>query len=108
MPTPRLKDRTRWRPVVADADRLVTEGWAAQAFALGWHPLELFGWGLTGEDRYDGLAVWLAGRRIIVLDDSSVVVRDGDWRRIFNRQRPFAEGGDGDSLAAYLWQVRRG
>lgn len=105
MPTPRIKERARWRGVVDDAERLVAGGWAAQALALGWHPLELFGFGLNKDDRYDGLAVWLTGRRIVLLDDASVIVRDGDWRRCFNRQRVFLDGGDGDGLALPLWRM---
>jgi hypothetical protein len=104
---PRLRDPAVWRAVLDDAETLLRDGWAARALALGWHPLELYGADATGGDQYNGLAVWLDRRRIVVLDETHAVIRDGDWRRFLNRQRHFLDGGDGRGLAVFLWQFGR-
>jgi len=66
-----------WLAVVADAVRLAADGWAAQALRLGWSPLEL--WGCSpergGNPDHDGLAVWIDGRRVLLVDGASC------WRR---------------------------
>ena len=84
-----------------DAEALLRDGWAARALALGWHPLELYGADVDGGNQYNGLAVWLDRRRIVVLDNTLAIIRDGEWRRCFNRQRHFIDGGAGSGLAVF-------
>lgn len=105
MPAPRLRKQSVWGEVVADAWRLANEGWATSALALGWDTLDLWGvspaaGGLAG---MEGLAVWLAGRRPVLIDADSCIVADAPGssaRSIFYR-RP----ADGRVL---LWDLRGG
>ena len=83
MPPPRLLNPSAWPVVVADAHRLLDEGWAAKALALGWSAFDLFG-AVTdkdGDPSGDGLAVWLGGRRIALLSARTCTVKDGANRR---------------------------
>ncbi len=99
-PAPRITRPDVWPEIVADAERLARCGWAAQALALGWEPLQLFGCSPAagGIADLEGLAVWLAGRRIILLDSRSVIVANGPRSRsIFNRRSM-----DG---AVFLWEL---
>lgn len=73
---PRLTRPEIWAEVVADAQRLVTEGWAAQAVALGWSATDLFGIGPHDDWEFEGLAVWLR-RRKLALIDADVAVAHG-------------------------------
>lgn len=93
-PAPRITLPKVWSEIIADALRLADGGFAAQALSLGWEPLQLFG---VSEDA-PGLAVWLAGRRILLLDDATCIVEAGpNSRAIFNR-RPVAG-------AVFLWEL---
>jgi hypothetical protein len=95
-PVPRLvRDDTVWREIVADARRLAADGWAASALALGWSALDLFG----HSDRRDGLAVWLRGRTLVLLDELTAVVIDGSGRAQFTRDRGGMPG------ARLLWEL---
>jgi hypothetical protein len=99
LPVPRrLINPQNWAGVVADAETLVVEGWAGQALRLGWHPLELFG----VSDDYDGLAIWLNGHKIVVLDDRGAIAHDlsGNSRFWFHRRQP-------DPAAVMLWDWAR-
>lgn len=103
MPTPNLLNPDLWSPIVIDARRLASEGWAASALGLGWHSLDLWGcWTGTdhdpGDDRRDGLAVWLNGRRIIALDDCTAAVASEKGCAWYHRPRDYGE-------RVYLWQV---
>jgi hypothetical protein len=89
MPSPRLMRPDLWPLVVSDALRLARDGWAANALALGWSELDLFGAvpDPHGEPAGDGLAVWLAGRKVLALCASFAVADDGDGgRSYFNRR----------------------
>lgn len=74
-----------WGRMVADARKLVREGWALKALDLGWSEVDLFG---IAEDQNGspGLAAWLGGDEVTVILDSCAAVRllDGG-RRYFNR-----------------------
>lgn len=97
LPAPRLSLPV-WPAIVADALRLVSEGWASTALRLGWSPLHLWGAHLDTP----GLAVWLCGRRIILLGESSCTVADSpDRRSVFNLRDP-APG------TCFLWEYGRG
>jgi hypothetical protein len=88
MPAPRkLQQPANWRSVVADAMVLARDRWAAKAMALGWTVGDLFGVGAKTDWDFQGLAVWLGGRRIIMLDEKqAIVVGDsGDFRAAFVR-----------------------
>lgn len=95
-PPHRVADPTLWRKIVDDALRLKNEGWATVALALGWSPLDLWGHSL---DR-DGLAVWLHGRPIVLIDDRHAIAIDGPERRAqFTRDRAGMTG------ARLLWEI---
>jgi hypothetical protein len=88
MPPPRKLQRPQnWGGVVADAMTLARDRWAAKAIALGWTAGDLFGVGARDDWDFQGLAVWLDGRRIVMLDDKQAIVVGnlGDYRTAFVR-----------------------
>lgn len=88
MPAPRkLQQPSKWRAVVADAVVLARDRWAAKAMALGWTVGDLFGVGPRTDWDFQGLAVWLDGRRIIMLDEKQAIVAgdSGNCRSAFVR-----------------------
>ncbi len=88
LPQPRKLERAaNWRGVVADAMMIARDRWAAKAMALGWTAGDLFGIGPRDDWDFQGLAVWLDGRRIVLLDDKQAVVAGdpGDYRSAFVR-----------------------
>jgi len=100
MPSPRLVRPDLWPVVVSDALGLACDGWAAKAMALGWTDLDLFGAvpNRDGDPAGEGLAVWLAGRRLLALCSTYAVVEDvGGGRSYFNRRQ--AKG------AVLLWRL---
>ncbi len=107
LPPPRLTDPRAWSPVVADALRLLNDGWTAKALALGWHPLELYGIGRRDSAEFHGVAIWLRTRRLIMLDETIAVVADAGGRAYFTRGKHFREGGGDDPALCYLWQFGR-
>lgn len=84
-PPPKIQGADNWRAVVEDALRLAREGWAAKALALGWSWLDLYGVGPVDSYQFEGLAVWLAGREIVLLDARSAIAADGGRRTLFTR-----------------------
>jgi hypothetical protein len=101
MRPPRIKSPDVWSTVVADAARLAAEGWAAQALALGWKDKELFGTCGTsgGNSTQEGLAVWLAGRRVLLLDALSCIVDVGAGTRAVFYGRSVRPGG------IFIWDL---
>jgi hypothetical protein len=100
MANPRLLQPDVWPLVVADAIRLTRDGWAVKAMALGWTDRDLFGavFDPTGDAAGDGLAVWLAGRKLLALtSDYAVVEDDGGGRSYFTKR--VAEG------VVLLWEI---
>jgi len=89
MSVPHGLDRAAWRCVVDDAGRLIAEGWAEEALALGWTAIDLFGCEPLGsdDDYRNGLSAWLQGRPLVLLDADSAIVRVDERRSIFNRKR---------------------
>ncbi len=83
MAVPRITRPEVWPDIVADAVRLATEGWALQALRLGWEPADIWG---ASEDA-PGLAVWLAGRRVLGLTDGVCTVDDGPSGLAFYNRR---------------------
>lgn len=102
-PAPSLASPEVWPEVVADALRLASEGWAERAASLGWSSLDLFGAmkGLGDDPGGDGLAVCLAGRKLLALDAQCAVLADASGNRFFFH-RPRAPG------AVLLWALGRG
>lgn len=86
MPAPRkIEQADSWRGIVRDALGIARGGWAANAIALGWSPGDLFGIGQRDDWEYSGLAVWLRGRSIVLLDQQRAIVADSDHRAAFIR-----------------------
>ncbi len=102
-PAPRLRCPEVWPGVVADALRLANEGWAERALALGWSAFDLFGAvaEIDGDPNGDGLAVWLAGRKLLMLDELCAVSCDANGSRYYFH-RPRAPG------AVLLWALGHG
>lgn len=85
MPCPPRVDPHCWRQVVVDCQRLVAEGWAEKALGLGWTALDLFG-AVTdpaGDPEAEGLAVKLAGRKVLAICASFATVENGPNARAF-------------------------
>lgn len=88
LPPPRGLDRqANWRGVVADALTIARDGWAAKAIALGWTTGDLFGIGPRDDWDFQGLALWLNGRRILMIDARQAVASGdhADYRATFVR-----------------------
>lgn len=103
MKPPKWCDPLAWRLSVTAALRLVSGGWASQAIALGWTPLDLFGAVADpdGDSAADGLAVKLNGRRVLAICDSFATVEDeGGGRSYLYRGET--------SSARLLWDLGRG
>lgn len=82
---PRLVNNDQWRAAVRDALRLASEGWATIALTMGWTEHDVFGIGPVDDWEFSGLAVWLRGRSIVLLDGQCAVCADGNGRAVFNR-----------------------
>jgi hypothetical protein len=88
LPPPRKIERAaNWRGVVADAMTLARDRWAAKAMALGWTAGDLFGVGARDDWDFQGLAVWLDGRRVVMLDHRQAIAAGDppDGRSAFMR-----------------------
>ncbi len=102
MRPPRLLKPDAWSIVVGDAALLVESGWAASALEFGWSTVEIFGAvpDLAGDPAGDGLAVWLAGRKLrMITAEYAVVENVGGGRSYYNRRQ--ADG------AVLIWNIGR-
>lgn len=103
MAAPRITAPEVWPEIVEDAARLANEGWAAQALALGWSPLHL--WGCSpepgGNTDHEGLAVWLRGRPVLLLDSHSCLVETAPRHHSIFNARPMPG-------AVLLWELGGG
>ncbi|MDB5583378.1 MAG: hypothetical protein JWR80_8554 [Bradyrhizobium sp.] len=88
MRPPRITRPEIWGEVVADALRLVQEGWASHALSLGWSGGDLFGIGPKDDWEFEGLAVWLRSRKLVMIDAATAVVMDGAKHAYFERGGP--------------------
>ncbi|MFD0846911.1 hypothetical protein [Sphingosinicella xenopeptidilytica] len=77
MPVPSGADAVLWPQIVADALTVWTR-WAGQASALGWSAHDLFG--------RRGLAVWMKGRRLVLIDAKMAIVTQGSRSSVFYRR----------------------
>jgi len=100
MHCPRIRRPELWDEIKTDALRIATEGWAAQAMALGWEPLQIFGYQPSDDPDDFSLAVELAGRTIVAVDESRFYLRRGDVRNFFERR-------ECPLLTHYLWDFER-
>jgi len=100
MKPPRDVRTERWPQVIADAQGLARDGWAAKALALGWSGLDLFGavTNAAGDPYSDGLAVWLNGRKLLAISATSATVEDGAGRAYYTRREQVG--------AKLLWELR--
>lgn len=73
---PRLASHDEWHATVADAIRLASEGWATTALSMGWTEHDVFGIGPHGSNEWLSLAVWIAGRSIVAMDDHRALTVD--------------------------------
>jgi len=80
-PPRQLENAHSWRSVVADAMTIARDQWAANAMALGWTAGDLFGVGPRDDWEFQGLAIWLDGRRLVMLDQArAIAVNAADGR----------------------------
>lgn len=77
MPVPSGADAVLWPQIAADALTVWTR-WAGQASALGWSAHDLFG--------RRGLAVWMKGRRLVLIDAKTAIVTQGSRSSVFYRR----------------------
>lgn len=99
-------DSNRWARVVDDAHRLALEGWAGKALALGWSPHDAFGIGRRDANDFAGLAVWLDGRSVVVLDGQRAMARiDRGWA--YFERGSWGHGRDAEADPVMLWQFGR-
>lgn len=108
MPPPRKVEKAaNWAAVVGDALRLAREGWASKALALGWSVHDLFGVGPRDSWEFEGLAVWLAGREVVLLDEQRAIAGAGRDRSIFVRSG-MGHGTHPVVAPVLLWDFGRG
>ncbi|WP_010162585.1 hypothetical protein [Sphingomonas sp. PAMC 26617] len=105
-PPAKIEKADNWREVVQDAQRLARDGWAASALALGWTVGDLFGVGARDSWDFEGLAVWLAGRSVTLLDERLCVAGDGINRGVFVRNGP-QHGVQPSVVPVMLWEFGR-
>jgi hypothetical protein len=103
LPAPRLTRPAVWSEIVRDALSLARDGWAAKALALGWSAHDLFATGPTNSDQFDGLAVWLEGRTIALLDEWKVHTTCGARFYREGYMRPNSPR----VIPVYLWRFGR-
>lgn len=107
-PGPRFRgDAAAWARVVDDAIALAVDGWAGKALALGWSAHDVFGIGPRDSLDFAGLAVWLEGRTIVVLNADRAMVRDRGGMACFERGG-WGHGRDASADPVLLWQFGRG
>jgi len=102
-PAPRVGCPEEWPEIVADALRLARDGWAEQALALGWTPLDLFG-AVTdrrADPAGDGLAVKLSGRKLLAISEGFATVENGPHGRAYLHR-------SNNAGARPLWELGRG
>lgn len=106
-PTARFRgDTAAWARVVDDAHALALDGWAGKALALGWNAHDVFGIGKRDSLDFAGLAVWLNGRAIVVLDADRAMVRTVGGMACFERGG-WGHGRDASEPPVLLWQFGR-
>ncbi len=93
----------RWCRFLDDIGKFLDGGWAAEAWALGWGPLDLFGCSRDkplGRVDSAGLLWMLNGGKLVELDRHKAVIETGTGARQTFRRRPLAVG-----EAALAWEI---
>lgn len=107
VPTGRFRgDAAVWARVVDDAHALALDGWAGKALALGWNAYDVFGIGKRDSLDFAGLAVWLDGRTVVVLNADRAMVRDRGGMACFERGG-WGHGRDASAPPVLLWEFGR-
>jgi hypothetical protein len=107
MPAPRkIEQPENWRGIVQDALAIAGAGWAAKAIALGWSAGDLFGVGPRDDWEFSGLAVWLRGRSIVLLDEQRAIATDDTRHAAFNRDK-IGHGTQPTISPVMLWEFGR-
>jgi hypothetical protein len=103
MTPPTISKPPMWWEVRADALRLASDGWVTKALALGWEPLHLFGCSgeAGGDPDQEGLAVQLAGRVVLLLNDTSAIISGAPGVYACFNIRPMPQ-------AVFLWDLPSG
>jgi hypothetical protein len=96
-----VRDQAAWKQLAADANMLLSQGWVQRAKALGWVDLDLFGISPDGGADFEGLAPWLAGDRLVLLDATTAIAARDGLRRVFNRPKQHAA----DTI--FVWELGR-
>lgn len=102
----RIQNAENWREVVRDAQRLARDGWASSALALGWTVADLYGVSSRDSWDFEGLAVWLAGRPVVMLDERVCIAGGGINRGLFQRGGP-QHGTQPTIVPVMLWEFGR-
>ncbi|MDY7525854.1 hypothetical protein [Sphingomonas sp. 10B4] len=87
-PPAKIENAENWRRVVRDAQRLAREGWTATALSLGWTVADLYGVGARDDWDFQGLAIWVQGRKIVALDDRVCLAGDERPLDVFEKGGP--------------------
>lgn len=66
---PKLTMPTQWWGTAVDAVLLHTGGWTEKALRLGWSVADLYGIGPKDDQQFAGLAAWLDGREVVMIDE---------------------------------------
>ena len=85
----------RWTWLIEDAHQFIDQGWAAQAFGLGWTALDLFGChpqAPFARIAQQGLLWLLNGRRLVVLTAESAAIETVSGGRLTYRRAPIETG----------------
>lgn len=90
---------TAWPLILSDAIRLIDGGWTAQALALGWTIHDLFS-AARGRDYGNGLAIWLNGRPLALIDESGAMAKTGNGYAYFHRRHDVQD-------RVLLWEIGR-
>lgn len=101
-PAPPIARPAVWREVVDDSLTLAADGWARRALDLGWDAADVFGTGPDGDASFDGLAVWLGGRKLVAVTANSART---DCGAVFYREtflRPLSPR----VTPAFLWDFQ--
>jgi hypothetical protein len=84
----------RWRQFVDDVHRFA-DHWAARAQALGWEPIDLFGWDTSKpfpNIARHGLAWRLEGRQVVDMSEKTISFTSGGSRIITLKRTPPGTG----------------
>ena len=106
-PPRKIENAGGWHRVVADALRLARDRWAAKALAMGWTAADLFGVGPRDDWDFQGLAAWLDGMRIVMLDDAQAISTDDAGKHRYFIRGGMRHGSHPTIAPVMLWDFGR-